>query len=89
MLAEVEALIRRVDHDGIAGQARLVEVVEHSPDVVVDRGDAAEVVLDVALILPADQVVALEGGLAKRFVLGFLGAVPRGRLPVGDAPAFI
>ena len=58
VVAEEEALVAGVDHDRVAAQAGLVEVVEHAADVVVHRLHAGEVVLHVALVLPARQRVA-------------------------------
>ena len=56
MVAKKEALIRGIDHQGVVGQTVVVEPVKHPPDVVVDRRDDSEVVLDVPLVSPADLV---------------------------------
>ena len=62
-------------------------MLEHASDIVVDGGDSSQVVLDVALILPAHEVVALQVGCAERVVLGLIGRVPNfellGREPLG------
>ena len=58
VVAEVEALVGGVDDDGVVGESLAVEEVEQPADVVVHRGDAAQVVLDVALIFPFLQRVA-------------------------------
>ena len=51
------------------------------------EADSSQVVLDVALILPAHEVVALQVGCAERVVLGLIGRVPNfellGREPLG------
>ena len=62
VIAEEEALVGGVDDDGVVGQAFGVEVIEQPADVVVDALDAAQVVLDVDLVGPLAQGVALEVG---------------------------
>ena len=70
MVAEEEALIARVDDDRVPGQSTSVEIVEQAPDVVVDRLNGRQVVLHVALVLPACErltgerhaVAAASGG---------------------------
>ncbi|GIT31016.1 MAG: hypothetical protein Ct9H300mP1_30620 [Planctomycetaceae bacterium] len=76
VVAQVEALVGGIDHDGVFGQTGLVEVIQDPADVVVDAGDAPEEILDVPLILPADQVLALELGFSECGVLGAVGGVP-------------
>ena len=56
VVAEEEALVGGVDHDGVFGQALLIEPAQQAADVVVDTGDDAQVVLDVALVGPAAQL---------------------------------
>ncbi len=85
VLAEVPALVGAVDDEGVFCQACLVEIIQHASDVVVDRRDAAEVVLDVALIFPINQVVALEVGITKRLVFRLICGLPGGELFVGHA----
>ena len=57
MVTEEEALIAGVDHDRVVGDRLVVEVVEQAPDVVVERRDHAQVVLDEALVPPPNLVV--------------------------------
>ena len=81
VFAEVPALVAGVDDDRVVGDPEAVELVEDRPDALVDRGDAGEVVLDVTLVLRADEIVARElaGGdrLAIRLVPGLVPGVPR------------
>ena len=42
------------------GEAVVVEVIEHAADVVVDRCDDAQILLDVALVAPTDLFVLVE-----------------------------
>ena len=74
MLAEVEALVGRVDDDGVREQALLLEVLQDAADVVVDRLHAAEVIVHVALVAPLDQVATLGlrplVGLVDRTIVG-------------------
>ena len=76
VIAEIEALVGVVDDDGVLGEAGLVEIVEHAAEVLVDGSDAAEVVLDVALVAPADEILAGEVRLAESGVLRLVGGVP-------------
>ena len=80
VLAQIEALVGGVDHDRVVGQARLLEVIQHPAHAVIDRRDAGQVVVHVPLILPADQVLALEIGLLEGLDLGPVGGVPLGLL---------
>ena len=50
VLAEEVALVGRVDHHGVGGLLRAVEVPQEPADVVVDAGDRAQVVLDELLV---------------------------------------
>ena len=63
---KIESLVRAVNHDGVLVQARFLEVAEHPSDPVVHRGDAAQIVLHVALVFPTDQVLARQVGLRAR-----------------------
>lgn len=67
VLAQEEALVRRVHDDGVLGEALLVQPVQHAADVVVDALDGAQVALHVALELPLGELLLrLEGeGLAR------------------------
>ena len=60
MVAKEEALIARVDHDGVLREAVAVEEVEHAADAFVHRLDGREIVLHVALVLPSRQRFAGE-----------------------------
>ena len=87
VLAEEAALVGGVDHDRLAGQSRPVEVIEQAADVVVDRGDAAQVGLDEPLIL------RLRAGLAAQVpgLGGELGVLKTDLLlgqPQGPGPPF-
>ena len=84
VLAEEAALVGGVDHDRLAGQSCSVEVIEQSADVVIHRGNAAEVGLDESLVLHlgaglAAQVPGLRGEL------GMLKTDLLLSLPQGDA----
>ena len=76
MFTKKEPLVGAVDHDGILRQPLLVEPVQQSTDVVVDRCDAAKVVLDVTLVLPPHQVASLEIRLAELLI-----SIPERRIP--------
>ncbi len=78
VVAEEEALVAGVDHDGVAAEPGLVERVEDAADAVVDRLHGGQVVLHVALVLPARQRVAGQAG--RRVLLQILR-----RQVVGDA----
>ena len=52
VIAQEKALVRCVNDDGVVGEAFFVEIVEHAPDIVVDRGHTAQVVFYVALVFP-------------------------------------
>ncbi len=56
MLAEVEPLVGAVDDNGVVGQVVVLQVFHHATDVLVDRFDAGEVGLQVALMHPADTI---------------------------------
>jgi hypothetical protein len=63
VLAEVEALVGRVDRDRVVEPAALVQEVGERLHALVHRGDAAQVVLHVALVLPQGALrVAQLGG---------------------------
>ena len=55
VVAEKEALIARVDDDGVLRESAGVQEGEHAADVVVHGLNRGEVVLHVALILPSRQ----------------------------------
>jgi hypothetical protein len=89
MLTEIESLVRAVDHERVVGEIGFVEVVEQPAHVVVDRCNAAQVVLDVALVevaytvgtlrlRPVEQVISWPIGGVPRPLLLFCHAVERG-----------
>ena len=52
MLAEIEALVGRVDDDRVVRLARIFQPVEHAAHAVVHCGDRAEIFVHVALVFP-------------------------------------
>ena len=78
VVADVEALVRGIDDDGIFIETQLFESAAKPSDAFIDALDAAKVVLGIALVLPTHEIFASELRLMKRFVLG----------PVGGAPGF-
>ena len=83
VLAQIEALIGRVDDDGVAGKTVVVEEFEQPAHAFVDGLHAAQVVVHVALVFPADEIAAVERGRAEggvaRLVVGVPGAALFGR----------
>ncbi len=77
VLSEIETLVGTVDHDGVLVQSLLFQVGQHAAHVVVHRGDATQVILDVTLVLPANQILALQVGLGQGRVLGIVGSIPK------------
>ena len=73
------------------GQPLVVEELEQPADALVDGLDAAQVVVHVALVLPAHEVLALEVGLAEggvaRLVVGVPGLALLGRQDLWAASA--
>lgn len=59
-IAEIPAVVGRVDHDRVVGQLRLVKEVEHLADAVVHALHAGEIVLHEPLVFPAHEVIARE-----------------------------
>ena len=55
-----------------------------SADRIVNACDAAEIILGVALVLPADEVFTFQLSGLERRVLGVVGRVPRVALDVGE-----
>ena len=76
MFAKVKALVGAVDDHGVFREAGFLQVIEHAADIIVHRCNAAQVILDVTLVLPAHKFFALEVGLAESLVLGAVGGVP-------------
>ena len=76
MLAQVESLVSRVDDDGVAGQALIVEEFEQLPDTLVHRPDTSQVIVHVSLIFPAHEIVALEPGRPEGGIARFVVVVP-------------
>ena len=62
-VAEIPAVVRGVDDDGVLREARLVEVVEHTAHAVVHALHAGEVVLHVTLVFPLREFLAGVGFL--------------------------
>ena len=52
VIAKKEALVRGIDDDGVVGEALFVEIVQDATDIIVDAGNAAQIVLYIALIFP-------------------------------------
>ena len=71
MIAEEEALVRGINNDRVFLQVLGFEVIEHAPDIVVDRLNAAQIVLDVVLISPLAEIVAFEAGGDVELHVGF------------------
>ena len=83
MFAEIESLIGRINDDRLAAGPFVVEKLKQPPDALVHRLDAPQVIVHVALVLPAHEVFALqprgtEGGVT-RFVVGIPGPAILGR----------
>jgi len=62
VLAQIKTLVRSVNDDRVFGQALGIQKIQDPPDVVVDGGNAAEIIADIALIFPLRQRPALEAG---------------------------
>ncbi len=76
MLAQIESLVGGVDHDAVLAQAQLVQRLQNTAHSIVHRGHAAEVILHVALVLPTDELLALQVRLEEGFVLRAVRGVP-------------
>ena len=59
MIAEVPTLVAAVNDDGVISETTFVEVIQHAAEVVVHALHTAEVILDVALVLPFHEFLAL------------------------------
>ena len=55
MIAEVESLIRAVNDDGVFGEAAGFEFVENNSNAFVHGANGAQVVFEVALVLPLEN----------------------------------
>src|SRR5262249_60000211 len=62
MLAQIEALVGRINDDRVLSEPSLIEEVEQATDALVDGLDTTQVVVQVALIFPANEFFALEIG---------------------------
>ena len=80
VFTEVEALVGGIDHDGVLGEALVLEILQHAADVIIDRLHGGQVVVHVALIAPADEILALRIGLTVGLVTRFVIGVPDGGL---------
>ena len=67
--SEVKTLVRRIDHDRVFAEAALLQVGHQTPDALVGSPNGPQVVLHVALILPAHEFLALEPQGKKARVL--------------------
>ena len=76
MLAQEKALVGRVNDDRVLGQPGVVEIIEQPADAFVDRRDAGQVVVHVALVFPADEIAAFEIELAEGCVARLVIGVP-------------
>ena len=89
MFAEIKTLVGGVDEDGIVGQSGFVQVGEQSAYALVDGGDAAEVVLDVSLVFPTQNLVVRKFACLhlfdERLILGLVVRVPRFFLGQGSS----
>ena len=80
VFTEVEALVGGIDHDGVLGEAFVLEELQHAADVVIHRLHGGEVVVHVALVAPADEVLALRVGLTVGRIARLVIGVPDGGL---------
>ena len=62
--------IGTIDNDGVLFQALLFQVGQHAAHVLVHRGNATQVILHIALVLPAYQVTALQVALFELCIPG-------------------
>ena len=76
VLAEVEPLVGGVDDDGVGGQAFLVEILEDRADAFVHGLHRAEVVVQVAVVFPADEVFSGQRHVGELLVPGHVVGVP-------------
>ena len=90
VVAEEEALVGRIHDHGVARQAALVEVIQQPADIVINRRHAAQVVLDIALILPLLLCLSAQSLRRRAFavavhevVLDRHGLVPGGLAACG------
>ena len=67
-------MVGGVDHQRVAGQSGFVEIGQQAAQVVVHRGDAAQVAFDERLIVPAQQLVTAQSGRRRlRYVVAAHG----------------
>ena len=59
-IAEIPAVIRRVEDNRILRETGAVEIIQHAADAVIHALHAGEVVLHVALVFPLGQFLAGE-----------------------------
>ena len=83
MLAQEKALVGGVDDDRVVQFADLFQIIQQTPDILVDALDDGAVVLHVLLVFPARQLLLRHAAL-HAFVLGDA----RGIGPVPVRPLF-
>ena len=76
VFTEIKALIRTVDDQCVFRQTRRVQVIEHSPDIFIHRGHASQIILDIPLIFPANQIFTRKIGFTKRLVFRLVSRIP-------------
>ena len=68
VLTEPKTLVGTVNHNRVLSQSRLVKVLEHPANVLIHSFYAAQVVLDIALIVPAGALFAGQLGVLDSLV---------------------
>jgi hypothetical protein len=93
VVSEEEALVRGVEDDRVLGQPFGAEEIEQAADVVVNRGDGPEVILDVTLVGPTFELGGAQAlgrrGLPVALVHVAVDAHPRGRRSAGPAAVIV
>jgi len=87
VLAQEKALVGGVDDDRVVQLADLFQIIQQTPDILIDALDDGAVVLHVLLVFPARQLLLRHAAL-HAFVLGDargIGPVPVGPLFGGHA----
>src|SRR5690625_6679111 len=76
-VTQEEALIGRVDHHGVVGQASLVKIVQKPSKIVIYRNNRRQIILDISLIDPAQQLLSFQIQLLKLSIIGIIYLIPR------------